>query len=131
MKIHHIGYLVKKLEKAQKQFETLGFMPMGENVYDEIRGIDILFMKNGDVVIELVCPVDEQSQVSGLVKRLGNSPYHICYETEDIERAVEELSGSGYVVVNPPKVAPAIDGRRVAFLMSASVGLIELVEIQQ
>ncbi|MBQ3079371.1 MAG: VOC family protein [Clostridia bacterium] len=128
MKIHHIGYLVKKIARAAEKFEKLGFCAVSDCVHDEARGIEILFMKNGETVIELVCPADPDSQVTGLVKRLGNTPYHICYETEDIEKDVEHLAQNGYVLVNPPQPAPAIDGKRVAFLMNGAIGLIELVE---
>lgn len=128
MRVHHVGYLVKKLARAKAAFETLGYETMGETTRDEVRGIDILFMKNGAEVIELVSPFREGSHVEGIMKRAGNAPYHICYLTEDIERDVEALSQNGYVLVHEPLAAPAIGGKRVAFLMSAAIGLIELVE---
>ena len=44
MKIHHIGYLVRKMEKAAVAFEALGYVPEGSAVRDEGRGADILFL---------------------------------------------------------------------------------------
>lgn len=128
MKVHHVGYLVKKLARARNAFEALGYEATGEITQDEARGIEILFMKNGHEVIELVTPSREGSHVEGLMKRAGNAPYHICYTAENIEKDVSDLTGNGYVLVHEPLAAPAIGGKRVAFLMSPAIGLIELVE---
>ena len=38
------------------------------------------------------------------------------------------LEKMGYVVINEPLEAPAIDNRKVAFMYHMNVGLIELVE---
>lgn len=128
MKIHHVGYLVKKLEKAKAAFEKLGYVSKGQVTYDEIREIDILFMKKDGYVIELVSPKTKESVVANLIKKLGNTPYHICYEVDDIEGACEELSNSGYMQIDTPTKAVAIGSRRVVFLMNPFMGMIELVE---
>jgi methylmalonyl-CoA/ethylmalonyl-CoA epimerase len=44
LKVHHIGYLVKKLDKAKATFEALGYKS-GDITHDETRGIDICFLK--------------------------------------------------------------------------------------
>lgn len=128
MDIHHIGYIVKNIEKSVDKFYQLGYVAEGETVYDEFRDIDILFMKNGDYRIELVSPKSEKSVVYDTLKRYGNSTYHICYYSDDIEKSIEEYCSNGYIVANELKEAPAINGKRVAFLFSRHVGLIELVE---
>ncbi len=128
MKIHHVGYLVKNLEKAQSQFESMGYRSEGIPVYDGYRGIDVIFLKKEGYRIELVCPRNGDSIVSSLCKKLGNTPYHICYEVDDIEQSVQELAKLRFVVWEQPHEAPAIDGRRIVFLISSQIGLIELVE---
>ena len=128
MRIHHIGYLVKKIARAEQAFCALGYSREGEVTRDETRGIDILFMKNGETRVELVCPYCENSQVEGIRKRVGNAPYHICYLSEDIHKDAEEMQNQGYVLTSAPQPAPAIGGRSVAFLFSPAVGIVELVE---
>ena len=81
LKIHHIGYLVKKLDAAIKSFECLGYQITQDTVYDDIRKINICFLQKDGYCIELVSPVSEDSVVSGLIKMFKHSPYHICYET--------------------------------------------------
>ena len=62
------------------------------------------------------------------MKTHRNSPYHICYEVENIEEAIIELEEQGYCIINGLLPAPAIKDKRVCFLLSAKVGMVELVE---
>lgn len=126
-KIHHIGYLVKKIEKAQKTFLTLGYQAETDVVYDPIRDIHICFLEKDGYRIELVSPASENSVVSGLLKKYKNCPYHICYEAEDYESASAALSEAGFLAIDTPTEAPALNGRKVAFFSSPVIGMIELL----
>lgn len=128
MRVHHIGYLVKKLERAQKAFEGLGFAVSQPIVRDELRKIDILFLEMDGYRVELVAPYDSTSVVAELRTRIGNSPYHICYEVDDLEAEVERLRNERYVVSSEPAPAPACGGKRVCFLIHPFQGMIELME---
>ncbi len=99
LKIHHIGYLVKKMEQAKKTFESLGYQ------------------------------VEQDSVVAGLIKKYKNTPYHICYETDDYEAAFAKLRADGFLPTESltPTPAPALGGRSVIFLVSAAIGMIELI----
>lgn len=128
MRVHHIGYLVRKVERAAQTLEALGYVREGNVTRDEFRGIDILFLVNGETRVELVAPYAEDSAVGELKKRVGNAPYHICYISDDLDADVARMTENGYVLTSPANAAPAIGGNRVAFLMNAAIGLIELVE---
>jgi methylmalonyl-CoA/ethylmalonyl-CoA epimerase len=132
MKIHHIGYLVDDIARAEKGFVKLGYTRKGDVTEDTARGVYILFLSNDNYVVELIQPVDENSPMYGLRKKHRNSPYHICYAADDLQSKINELiqdKEDGYVLVQPPQPAPAIQGRPdVAFLLNRDVGMIELVE---
>lgn len=128
MTIHHIGYLVKKIEKAREQFCDLGFCPISDLVYDTYRDVDIIFMEKNGYVIELVSPKTEKSVVAKLIKIYKNSPYHICYEVDNLEQELQRMEESGYTKIDEPCPAPALGRRKVCFLLSARIGLIELLE---
>ena len=91
MTIHHIGYLVKKLERARTAFEALGYGVERETVRDEFRKVDIVFLVKDGYRVELVSPYDPSSVVAGLLARTGNAPYHVCYEVDDLDAEVERL----------------------------------------
>ena len=129
MKVHHIGYLVKNIEKTRVKFLGLGYEIERPVKFDAIRDVNIEFLVNDSYRVELIQPLSENSPMYPLLKRYKNSPYHICYEVYDLEKTVEELSGSGYTVIQEPEVAPCIDDKKVVFLTNISMGIIELVEI--
>lgn len=128
LKIHHIGYLVKKINAAAKEFEQLGFTIVRDITYDDCRKVNICFLEKDGYRIELVSPVDETSVVAGLLKKYKNSPYHICYESEHFEEDFARLQAEGYTAIDTPLPAPAIDFRPVVFLMNAKLGMIELLK---
>ena len=131
MKIHHIGYLVDNIENAANEFERLGFSRMGKSVEDCSRQVNILFLDNASHVIELIQPVSKASSVYGLRKKYRNSPYHICYETNDIQNQIANMTNSdgGYIIIQSVQKAPAIPGcPDVAFLLNGDIGMIELVQ---
>lgn len=128
LKVHHIGYLVKKMERAVCSFQELGYEIVQDTVHDEIRRVNICFLQKDGCCIELVSPASEDSVVSGLLKKYRNSPYHICYETEHFEEDYQSLRSGGFISIDTPTPAPALQNRKVVFLTSPAMGMIELLE---
>ena len=128
MKVHHIGYAVKDIDKASAAFQLLGFKFLSGVTYDDERKVRIAFMINGNEVIELIEPDGDNSAVESVLKKNGPTPYHICYEVDSLEDSVSVLKKSGYIAIKKPQAASAINGRRVVFLMHKDLGIIELVE---
>ena len=127
LSVHHIGYLVKKIKKATRTFLALGYRMEQEIVHDAFRKVNICFLVKDGCRIELVSPAAEDSVVSGLMKKYKNSPYHICYQTEDFDAAFTELTAGGFIAIDTPTPAPALGGRDVVFLTNADIGMIELI----
>lgn len=132
MKIDHIGYLVRDIDKALAQFEALGFARETEIIEDsDTRNVALCFLRSEGVRIELVSPLHNgrPSVVDATLQRQGDGPYHICYRVQgSLADALATLRGQGWLVVTPPAEAVAFGGRKVAFLYRNNVGLIELVE---
>lgn len=128
MKIHHIGYLVKKMDRSISAFRNLGFEVEADTVEDTFRGINICFMVKDGYRVELVCPNSKESVVYDLQKKYGNSPYHICYICDDMQTEIKELRSKGYVAFNEPHEAVALGYQLVCFLIHPYLGMIELLE---
>ena len=127
LKVHHIGYLVKKIEPAIHTLITLGYEITQNTVFDEIRQVNICFLEKDGYRIELVSPVSDKSVVYGLLKKYKNCPYHICYETAAFEKDYESLRTEGFLPIDTLTPAPALSGREVVFMTHASLGMIELI----
>ena len=59
---------------------------------------------------------------------IGATPYHICYVSEDIEEDIKALKKHGFKVIIPLTPAVAFDNKRVVFMYSLVIGMIEIVE---
>lgn len=129
MKINHIGYAVKNIDNSIKDFEILGFEKISEITEDKMRKVRIVFIKNESYVLELIEPMDEDSPVSKLIKKAGNTPYHLCYETDNIDLATQRLLKNKYIKISEVENAFALKNKKVCFLYKKSIGIIELIEI--
>lgn len=127
LKIHHIGYLVKKIERAKESFTSLGYLIERDIVRDDIRKVDICFLTKDGYRVELVSPFSEDSVVAGLIKKYKNAPYHICYEADNPQAAYLELTNNGFTAIDTPTPAPALGGCSVVFLTSPIIGMVELI----
>lgn len=130
MKIHHIGYLVKNIEKAKSNFIDLGFKIDKDIIQDDYRQIYICFLVKDGYLVELVSPVSKESIVYLLLKKISNSPYHICYESKNYNSDIERLQKNGYMICSESHEAVAINGRKVCFLINSNIGMIEILEVK-
>lgn len=128
MRIDHIGYAVKNIEKARIAFEELGFT-FDELVNDNDRNIFIQFGSNDGYCIELVSPNGAgESPADYFLGKVGSTPYHICYKSDDIETDIRKLESERFKVVVPLAPAVAFGGKRVVFMMHRALGMMEIVE---
>ena len=126
--IDHIGYAVKRTDRAINSLKSLGYK-FESTIRDEDRKIDITFGRFEGYRIELVCPYENGSPIEGILSLTGSAPYHICYRSDSFEDDISNLSKmGGYKMVIPPAKAVAFGGMRVCFLYSLGCGLIEIVE---
>ena len=127
-RFHHIGYVTDSIDNTCKMYINTGYESTMV-IEDTIQHVNICFLtKEGFPTIELIEPADEKSSVNKLLKKNGVSPYHICYEVEDINAAFEELiAAHGYTPLFRPVEAIALENRLISYLYHKSIGLIELV----
>lgn len=78
--------------------------------------------------MELVEPLTDDSPVSRLVKQSGTTPYHTCWEVDDIEKSSEELEELNFRLLFEPLTSEAMDEGMFCYLFSPETGLIELYQ---
>ena len=131
MQIDHIGYAVKNIEKAKLSFQALGYT-FGDTINDTDRNIYISFGQLDNYKIELVAENTQNSEgttpIKTYIQKIGACPYHICYKSHEIEKDIEFLQTKRFKVTIPLTPAVAFGGRRVVFMYSLDVGLIEILE---
>lgn len=128
-RFHHIGVAVPDIERTSEHYVAAGYTKK-PTIYDPIQNVNICFLeKPGMPTVELLEPLDESSPVHRIIEKNGVTPYHFCYEVDDMDQAVRDLRGQKYIVVVKPVHAIAIGDRRVCFLFHKDIGLIEIVEV--
>lgn len=126
-KIDHFGYLTGNIKKTAKEFERLGYTA-GEIYNDDTQKTKICFLSRiNDVRIELVEPYEENKTMQKMLAKRGVTPYHTCYETDDIETEYELLIQNNWTALFKPVPAPAFDNRKICYFFNSEIGFIELV----
>ncbi len=128
MKIDHIGYAVKRIDRALTSFEKLGFT-FEPTIDDVDRNVKLAFGEKDGYRIELVAPLDkkQKSPVDQYLENAIGTPYHICYQSGDFDNEIKQLESQGFKVIIEPKPAVAFGGKRVVFMMNIGFGLMEIV----
>lgn len=124
--IDHIGYAVNDIGAAKNSFSALGYSFHG-NMVDDFRNVIVCVGENGGVRVELLAPLPEKkSPIDGYLKKIGNTPYHLCYQVDNMDVCVAELQNAGFTMLGTP--APSVPlGGDVCFLYSMEIGMIELI----
>lgn len=125
---HHIGYAVKQIEKTAEYYINAGWK-LSDIQIDPIQNAKIAFLfRENFPLIELVAPIDDFSPIVKTLEKSGISPYHICYEVNDINIAMQDLRQQKYIPLFNPVPAIALENRMICFLYHKDIGLIEILE---
>ena len=129
-KIDHIGYLTGDIAATGKAFEKLGYQ-MGEIVNDDTQRTRICFLTKADEVrVELVEPYENNRTMQKMLTKQGVSPYHTCYEVDNVDSEYEHLIQEDWIALFKPVAAPAFGNRKICYFWNAEIGFIELVNKQ-
>ena len=131
-KLLHVGVAVPSLGPAVEALTDLfGYKVVSGPYDDPIQKVTVLFLAKTarDVAeIELIAPLGEDSPIQSMLAKSGGGAYHLCFETNDIDGALEHAKRNGCIVVSAPVPAVAFEGRRIAWIYTRSRQLFELVE---
>ncbi len=128
----HVGVAVPALDPAAESLRTLlGYRVVSGPFDDPIQKVSVNFLTQADdnvAEIELIAPLTPDSPITAMLKKSGGGAYHLCFETNDLERALDHVKSHKCIVVSPPNPAVAFQGRRIAWFYTPNRQLIELVE---
>lgn len=131
VKLHHIGFVVRSIEKSGESFaRSLGATWDGNIVFDPLQRVRVTFVEGAhpnDCLIELVEPGEPESPVSEFLER-GGGLHHLCYEVDDIAAHLTFCKSVGTIVIRQPVPAVAFGGRRIAWALTRKRLLVEYLE---
>ncbi|HZL52456.1 MAG TPA: VOC family protein [Terracidiphilus sp.] len=127
---HHVGVAVRNLQEAIPSYKSLfGYELVSGPFDDPIQNVSVCFLSRGkgDTVIELVAPLGPNSPIDRTLRK-GGGTYHVCYQVPDINAAIAHLVERGSLLVSSPVPAIAFENREIAWLMTETDLLVELVQ---
>jgi methylmalonyl-CoA/ethylmalonyl-CoA epimerase len=131
LRFSHIGVAVPSISQALATYQAIfGYVVLSGPFDDPVQHVSVCFLgtgEPGDLTIELVAPLGDNSPVSQVLAK-GIGAYHICYEVDEIEAALEYVRSQGCLVVSKPVPATAFAGKRIAWFYTPTRQLVELVE---
>jgi catechol 2,3-dioxygenase-like lactoylglutathione lyase family enzyme len=135
---HHLGVVVKDLDKAIEYFESLGLGPFSPNpsesvtdrkVYGKPANIKLkgAAAKLGPLEVELLQPVEGRSIQSDYLDKKGEGINHIGFVVHDLQKAIRKLEEKGFSVVSSGTLP---DSGGFAYFNTDQVGgmMIELIQ---
>jgi methylmalonyl-CoA/ethylmalonyl-CoA epimerase len=131
--LHHLGFVVSSISAVAEAFAaSVSATWHGQIIHDPIQRVRVSFFNPGDArnpVYELVEPATDASPVSAFLKK-GGGLHHVCYEIDDLPRALAAANTAGFIVLATPAPAVAFDGRRIGWICSRHKNrlLVELLE---
>jgi methylmalonyl-CoA/ethylmalonyl-CoA epimerase len=127
-RFHHIGIAVNSIAHTSAIYQTAGYQ-LSDTTIETIQNVRIAFLtKAGSPLLELVEPIDIKSPVYNILKKVGVSAYHFCYEVENLQMEIAEMENKGFRLMVTPVATAAFANRQICFLYHLDAGLIELLE---
>jgi methylmalonyl-CoA/ethylmalonyl-CoA epimerase len=120
-KIDHIGIAVKSLDESIPLYRDAYGMHL--HVVEEVpeQKVKVAMFEIGDIHIELLEPTSDDSPIAKFLEKKGPGMHHICYEVDDVDGTLEEVSAHDVQLIDK-KSRIGAGGKKVAFLHPKSTG---------
>jgi methylmalonyl-CoA/ethylmalonyl-CoA epimerase len=130
LRLHHVGFVVSDIQKSVAGFQNaLGMAWDGAIYADPRQKVKVTFLSSSPACaqIELIEPEGADSPVAKFLQK-GGGQHHLCYEVDDIEKALAEFKSRKALIVQRPCPAVAFEGRRIAWFVTPERLVVELLE---
>jgi methylmalonyl-CoA/ethylmalonyl-CoA epimerase len=127
-RIEHVAIAVKDMQGSMGMLEKLFGLQL--EYQEQIGTTKLAMYPVGQTYVELLQSGAADNAVSKWIAEKGESIFHLCFEVEDIDGALDELRAKGVKLLDEtPRTGHG--GARIAFLNPESTGniLIELAEL--
>lgn len=128
-KINHIAIAVNDIAVASRFYVDVLGLELSEPEDVPTQKTRVAFLRIGEVKIELVQPMSEDSPVAKHIAKRGEGIHHVCYETTDIVGALAALKAKDVPLIDQEPRVGAHEAR-IAFVHPKGVSgvLTEILE---
>lgn len=123
MKFHHIGIACENIEKELECLqEIFGNLKFSEKVFDPLQNVELCMIDLNGINVELISGEPIKSFLKRNIKF-----YHICYEVNEFETAVNLLQSKGAILISGIKETTLFENKQVAFFLLNNGMIVELI----
>jgi methylmalonyl-CoA/ethylmalonyl-CoA epimerase len=120
-RISHLGLAVRDLNQAIELYERAFGLRVERRWVAEADQMEAASLRVGEIEIELMQPLEEDSPVGRFIAKRGEGVHHVSYKVDNVAAALEHARQAGLETVDVVGRQGG-DGRtRVAFLHPSSV----------
>ena len=129
-RISHLGLAVKDLDAAIQLYEQVFGLQIAHRWVAQVDRMEAATFQVGELEIELMQPLEEDSPIGRFIARRGEGIHHIAYRVEDVAEALNRARDAGVATIDEAPRAGG-DGRtRIGFLHPRSTFGV-LTELEQ
>lgn len=131
MKFHHLGIIVKNLEKSLIQLENLlGANKISKVIIDKTWGVKIIFIQNKkNMIFEIIQPLNKKSPITNALNKNVNILNHVAFKSRNFKIDHDKIIDNGGIAVTRAKKAVAFNRKKIQFFLTKENFLIELIEV--
>src|SRR5947209_17512180 len=94
-RVSHLGLAVKDLEAAIRLYQQVFGLQVTHRWVAEADRMEAASFRIGDMEIELMQPLEDDSPVGRFIARRGEGIHHIAYEVDDVADALHRARARG------------------------------------
>lgn len=119
--ISHLGLAVRNLDEAIRLYEGVFGLSVSHRWVAEQDRMEAASFRIGDVEIELMQPLEDDSPIGRFIARRGEGVHHVAYRVDDVAGALSRAREAGIQTIDEEPRAGG-DGRtRIGFLHPRSM----------
>ena len=99
-RISHIGIAVRDLDAAVKLYEQVFGLRIAHRWVAGADRMEAASLRIGDLEIELMQPLEEDSPVGRFIARRGEGIHHVAYRVEDVADALDRAREAGIQTID-------------------------------
>ena len=129
-RISHLGLAVKDLDAAIRLYEQVFGLKIAHRWVAEVDRMEAASFHIGELEIELMQPLEDDSPIGKFIARRGEGIHHIAYKVDDVGEALR-LAGEEGVETIDKEPRPGGDGRTLIGFLHPRGTFGVLTELEQ
>jgi methylmalonyl-CoA epimerase len=99
-RISHLGLAVRDLDAAIRLYEEVFGLRVAHRWVAEADRMEAASFRIGDLEIELMQPLEEDSPIGRFIARRGEGLHHVAYKVDDVADALHRAEGAGVQTID-------------------------------